>query len=246
MKIINWLGPSAFLAAVISTLGYRFGFLHFRLSLVVFAIALIVCTLVLVAGIYKLAISIYRRRRFPVELVPLLLACALIPVLTVSNVGAGALSATMIHDITTDVDNPPAFVFIKPDDGFRINSLVYPGGEVSAKQLSAYPDIKTYITSLPPRRVFQKAVFAGSLLGWEIIATDLPGLRYEAVAKTPLFGFVDDIAVRITPFVDGGSAVDLRSMSRVGITDLGTNAKRIRSFLAELEAVLEQELINQQ
>lgn len=246
MKIINWLGPSAFLAAVISTLGYRFGFLHFRVSLLVFAIALIVCTLVFVAGLYKLIMTVYRKERFPVEMVPLLLACSLIPVLTVSNVGAGAMGATMIHDITTDVDNPPAFVFIKPEDGFRINSLVYPGAEVSAKQLTAYPDIKTFITPLPPRRVFQQAVFAGSLLGWEIIATDLADLRYEAVAKTPLFGFVDDIAVRITPLADGGSAVDLRSMSRVGITDLGTNAKRIRSFLAELQAVLEQELINLQ
>jgi len=246
MKIINWLGPIAFLAAVISTLGYRFGFIHFRLSLLVFGLSLLVCMLVVLAGIFKLVVCLLKKQRFPIELAPLVLACALIPILTFYNVGAGAFGAAMIHDITTDMDNPPAFVFIRPDDGFRINSLIYPGEEFSAIQRSAYPDIKTFVTPLPPRRVFQKAVFAGRLLSWEIIAKDFAGLRYEAVAKTQLFGFIDDISVRVTPLADGGSAVDLRSMSRVGITDLGANAKRIRRFLAELEAALEQELINLQ
>ena len=241
MKLINWLAPCAFLAAVIATLGYRFGFLHFRLSLFVFSIAMLVCTLVFLAGLFKLAVCIYKKQRFPVELMPLLLACALIPALTFNNIGAGALNAVMIHDITTDIDNPPGFVFIQPDDGYRINSLIYPGGEVSATQRSAYPDIETFVSAVPARRVYQKAVFISSLLGWEIIAKDLVRLRYEAVAKTPLFGFVDDIAVRITPLADGGTAVDVRSMSRVGVSDLGTNAKRIRRFLGELEAVLEQE-----
>lgn len=246
MKLINWLAPSAFLAAVIATLGYRFGFLHFRLSLLVFLIAMVVCAVVFLIGVFKLAVCVYKKQRFPIEILPLLLACALIPGLTFNNVGAGALNAVMIHDITTDMDNPPVFVFIQPDDGYRINSLVYPGGEVSATQRRAYPDIETFVSPLPSRRVYQKAVFVASLLGWEIIAKDLAGLRFEAVTKTPLFGFVDDIAVRITPLADGGSAVDVRSMSRVGVSDLGTNAKRIRRFLGELEAVLEQELINLQ
>lgn len=246
MKIINWVGPVAFLAAVISTIGYRFGFFHFRLSLLVFGVALLLCSLVVLGGLFQLSTSIYKKQRLPIDLIPLVLACALIPIVTFIKIGEGAFSAVMIHDITTDTDNPPAFVFIQPDDGYRVNSLIYPGEEVSAIQLSAYPDINTFITSLPPRQVFQKALFTGNLMGWEVIATDLPGLRYEAVTKTPLFGFVDDIAVRVTALADGGTAVDLRSMSRVGLTDLGTNAKRIRRFLAELEAVLEEDLINLQ
>lgn len=244
MKIINWLGPGAFLAAVIATLGYRFGFIHFRLALLVFAIALIICSVVLVVGIVGLVSSILRKEKFSPESLLVLVACAMIPVVTLGNLSSGGLSATMIHDITTDVDNPPAFVFIDADDGYRVNSLEYPGAEVSAKQQIAYPDITTLMVPLPPRRVLQKALFVGSLMRWELIATDLVGLRYEAVAKTPLFGFVDDIAVRITPLENGGSAIDVRSMSRVGITDLGTNAKRIRRFLTELDAVLEEELRN--
>jgi uncharacterized protein (DUF1499 family) len=242
MKFINWLGLSAFLIGVVATLGNRFGFFPYNLAFLAFIGAMFVCTLVLIVGIICLAVSVCKKKRFQSELVPLLIACAIFPILAFSGVGSDIFKAPMIHDITTDTDNPPMFTFIKPDDGYRVNSLVYPGEEVSAQQKLAYPDIQTYITSLPPRQVYQKAIFVASLLGWEIIAKDLPSFRFEAITRTPLFGFVDDIAIRITPIAAGGSAVDVRSMSRVGVSDLGTNAKRIRRFLGELE----QELINLQ
>ena len=146
----------------------------------------------------------------------------------------------MIHDITTDMISPPAFVFIRPEDGYRINSLVYPGEEVSAVQRKAYPDISTFFTSEPGRKVFQASLFTAGLMGWEIIAQDLANFRFEAVAKTPLFGFTDDIAVRITPSEQGSTAVDVRSVSRVGISDLGTNARRIREFFSLLQVALEE------
>lgn len=246
MKIITWLGQCAFLVGILATLGHRFGFVEYRISFLVFVAALLICSLVVIFGIVMLVSSLYKKQRTETELIPLVLACAIFPIMAFYGVGADVFKAPMIHDITTDTNNPPAFVFIQPDDGHRINSLVYPGAEVSAKQKLAYPDIETYITPLPPRQVYQKAVFTASLLGWEIIASDLPGFRFEAITKTPLFGFVDDIAVRITPLASGGSAVDMRSMSRVGISDLGTNAKRIRRFFDELEAGLEPELINLQ
>ncbi|MFB1034602.1 MAG: DUF1499 domain-containing protein [Sinobacterium sp.] len=242
MKFINRLGLSAFLIGAGATLGYRFGFFPYNLAFLAFIVAMLVCALVVFVGIFFLAVSIYKKKRFQSELVPLLIGCAIFPILAFSGVGADIFKAPMIHDITTDTDNPPVFIFIQPDDGYRVNSLVYPGAEVSVQQKLAYPDIQTFITSLPPRQVYQKAIFVASLLGWEIIAKDLPSFRFEAVTRTPLFGFVDDIAVRITPIGAEGSAVDVRSMSRVGISDLGTNAKRIRRFLGELE----QELINLQ
>jgi len=242
MKFINWLGLSAFLIGVVATLGYRFGFFPYNLAFLSFVLAMLVCALVLFIGIIFLAVFIFKKKRFHSELVPLLVACAIFPILAFSGVGADIFKAPMIHDITTDTDNPPVFAFIQPDDGYRVNSLVYPGEKVSAQQKLAYPDIQTFITLSPPRQVYQEAIFVASLLGWEIIVKDLPSLRFEAITRTPLFGFVDDIAVRITPIAAGGSAVDVRSMSRVGVSDLGTNAKRIRRFLGELE----QELINLQ
>ena len=242
MQFINRLGLSAFLIGVMATLGHRFGFIPYNLAFLAFIVALLVCTLVLIVGIICLTVYICKKKRFQSELVPLLITCSIFPILVFSGVGADIFKAPMIHDITTDTDNPPVFIFIQADDGYRVNSLVYSGAEVSAQQKLAYPDIQTLITSLPPRQVYQKAIFVASLLGWEIIAKDLPSFRFEAITRTPLFGFVDDIAVRITPLAAGGSAVDVRSMSRVGISDLGANAKRIRRFLGELE----QELLNLQ
>ena len=100
--------------------------------------------------------------------------------------------------------SPPAFVFIRPEDGYRINSLST-REEVSAVQRKAYPDISTFFTSEPGRKVFQASLFTAGLMGWEIIAQDLANFRFEAVAKTPLFGFTDDIAVRITPSEQGST-----------------------------------------
>ena len=239
MKLIKWVGQSAFLIAVIATLGHRFGLLHFRPALVLFFIAMILCSLVAVYGIFRLIVSIYKKQRIQIEAVMVVLGCTLLSMTVLVAVGPDALKAPMIHDITTDTNNPPVFKAIQSDDGYRINSLIYQGQEVGAKQRLAYPEIKTFKTHSPPRRVYQKALFSGTVLGWDIVARDPISLQFEAVTKTPLFGFVDDIVVRITPLADGGSAVDVRSMSRVGLSDLGVNAKRIRRFLG----VLDEELV---
>tara|TARA_B110000967_G_C18896947_1_gene571418 strand:- start:99 stop:836 length:738 start_codon:yes stop_codon:yes gene_type:complete len=245
MKLINWFGLGAFIIGALVTLGHRFGFLHYHIAFVVFVVALIACTLIMLIGLVMLGLLIARKRPIQAELIPIILACAVFPVMSFYAVGMSAFKVPMIHDITTDTNNPPVFKYIQ-DDGYRVNSLIYPGAEVSALQKVAYPEIKTFITQHAPRRVYQQSIFTGSLLGWEIIVKDSDSLRFEAITKTPLFGFVDDIAVRITPIESGGSAVDMRSMSRVGLSDLGANAKRIRSFFAQLEAVLEEELINLQ
>jgi hypothetical protein len=238
MKLINWIGPIAFLIGVLATLGHRFGLIHYRLSMMVFAFAVIVCVLVVVAGILIIGFSMYKKQQFQIEFVVLVLACSLVPIIALSSAGFSVTKPPMIHDITTDTHNPPVFKFIQSSIVYRVNSLIYAGEKVSAIQRRAYPDIKTFKTHSPPRLVYQKALFSGAVLGWEIVGNDLADLRFEAVTTTPLFGFVDDIVVRIMPLPDGGSAVDVRSMSRVGVTDLGANAKRIRHFLSRLEEEL--------
>ena len=77
------------------------------------------------------------------------------------------------------------------------------------------------------------ALEAARASGWEIVAAVPQERRIEAVATTFWFGFKDDIVVRIRP-APGGSRIDVRSVSRVGRSDLGTNAKRIRAFLGRL------------
>jgi uncharacterized protein (DUF1499 family) len=68
---------------------------------------------------------------------------------------------------------------------------------------------------------------------WEIVATDSSAGRIEATATTRVFRFKDDVVIRIRPR-DSGSRLDIRSVSRIGGSDLGKNASRIRDFIARL------------
>jgi uncharacterized protein (DUF1499 family) len=137
-----------------------------------------------------------------------------------------------IHDISTDTANPPQFVAVvalrKKDD----NSLATDPDTI-AKQTSAYPDIKTMEVNAPPPQVMRRAEAAARAMGWEIVAVDPQALRIEATATTLLFGFTDDIVVRVVADA-AGSRVDVRSASRVGRSDIGVNARRIRAYLKKL------------
>ncbi len=145
-----------------------------------------------------------------------------------------AESVPRIHDITTDTKKPPQFVTIlsllKPDD----NSHVYGGEPVAAQQRKAYPDIIPLILPVPPDQAFDKALAGARRLGWQIIDTDKNAGRIEAVATTFWFGFRDDIVIRLR-HQNSGSRVDIRSESRVGLSDLGKNAERIRRFLRAMK-----------
>jgi uncharacterized protein (DUF1499 family) len=137
----------------------------------------------------------------------------------------------MIHDITTDTENPPQFVAILPLRKDASNPAEYGGPEVAAKQHAAYPDIRPLAVDIPPSKAYEIALDVSRRMMWKIVAGSPSEGRIEAVATTRWFGFKDDVVIRITPVQNGGSIVDVRSESRVGISDIGTNARRIRSFL---------------
>lgn len=139
----------------------------------------------------------------------------------------------VITDVTTDTANPPAFVAILPLRADAPVPSVHPGPAVAQAQRAAYPDIAPLLLRVPPNDAFVKAASVARAAGWEIVAADPAAGRIEATATTPWFGFKDDVVVRITP-APGGSRVDVRSVSRVGKSDLGTNAKRIRNYLAKV------------
>jgi uncharacterized protein (DUF1499 family) len=138
-----------------------------------------------------------------------------------------------IHDITTDTERPPEFVAILPLRAAAPNPATYGGPEVAAQQRSAYPDIGPLRLDLPPGDGFTRALAAARASGWEIVAADSAAGRIEATATTGWFGFKDDVVIRVTPD-GGGSRVDVRSVSRVGMSDVGANAKRIRAYLKRL------------
>lgn len=138
-----------------------------------------------------------------------------------------------IHDITTDITNPPPFVAIAPLRTDAPNPASYGGPEVAAQQRTAYPDIRTVVVELPQPQAFEAALATARAMGWQVVATVPTEGRIEATDTTFWFGFKDDIVIRVVP-AGNRSLVDIRSVSRVGISDVGTNAQRIRTFAKKL------------
>lgn len=138
-----------------------------------------------------------------------------------------------IHDISTDTQDPPRFEAVLPLREGAANTTRYGGPAVAAQQHKAYPDIRPLIVHQPPIQVFQQALKVARQLGWEVVAADSKRGRIEATDTTFWFGFKDDVVVRIRP-ASGGSRVDVRSVSRVGRSDVGTNAARVRRYLTSL------------
>jgi uncharacterized protein (DUF1499 family) len=144
-----------------------------------------------------------------------------------------AKSVPLIHDISTDLADPPAFVALAEARKASPNGVAHGGAQVAEEQRKGYPDIKPLVLKTPPPETVQKAIDVARGMGWYVAATDAAAGRLEATDTTFFFGFKDDIVVRIRP--EGtGSRVDVRSVSRVGLSDLGANAARIRKFLDKL------------
>jgi uncharacterized protein (DUF1499 family) len=138
-----------------------------------------------------------------------------------------------IHDITTDTARPPQFVAVAPLRAGAANQIAYGGPEIAAQQQKAYPRVQPLTVPLPPAQAFDRALATARSFGWDIVASDPPAGRIEATDTTFWFGFKDDVVVRIEA-APGGSRVDVRSLSRVGLSDVGTNAARIEKYLAAL------------
>jgi uncharacterized protein (DUF1499 family) len=139
-----------------------------------------------------------------------------------------------IHDITTDTDNPPRFISIMSVRQNAENSAEYGGPDIAAQQHKAYPEIKPLLMNVGTAAAFDSALDVARKMGWEIVDANRADGRIEAVDRTFWFGFRDDIVIRILP-VGAGCRVDIRSVSRVGKSDIGTNARRIAAFVTTMQ-----------
>jgi uncharacterized protein (DUF1499 family) len=144
-----------------------------------------------------------------------------------------AMHAPPIHDITTDLTNPPVFVALRATRADAPNGVDYGGADVAAQQQSAFADIVPAVLPVPPGTTFDRALAAARDMGWQIASADSAAGRIEATATTTWFGFKDDIVIRVTAAPEG-SRVDVRSASRLGQGDAGTNARRVRQYLRRL------------
>lgn len=147
---------------------------------------------------------------------------------------SGGFGAPRINDFTTDTADPPRMIRAAavPENAGR--DMAYPA-DWAALQGQCCADLRPARLPLAPAAAFTAARKAAERMpGWEVVAVDEGGGTLEATATTSLFGFKDDIAVRVRPDGDG-SRVDVRSKSRDGKGDLGANAERIRQYVAVVE-----------
>lgn len=221
------------LAAVLSGLGTRWSFWDFRSGLKIFRWAvygeMAVLALSLISGIY----AEYKQfqNMFTFTIIGFLISVSIVIIglkwmYTAKHVPA-------IHDITTDMENPPEFDLILNIRGDGLNPSKYGGPEISSQQVKAYPDIKPALMEITQGQAFERCLKTAEEMGWDIVNAKAEGGLIEATDRTFWFGFKDDIVIRVTPS-GGYSRVDVRSVSRVGRSDVGTNAKRIRSYLKKL------------
>jgi uncharacterized protein (DUF1499 family) len=226
--VLSLIGGGLLLAGPVGTrLGlwpFLIGFLMLALSLL---LALTGASLSLVGGL--------RTGQWAMAAAGIIIGLAVVSV--PSAVILSARDKPPIHDITTDMDNPPAFVTILPLRAGAANPPEYGGSEVAAQQQRAYPDIQPVVLRASSTEAFDRALSAVREMGWEVVASDREAGRIEAVDTTFWFGFKDDVVIRVAENAPGGGTrVDVRSKSRVGVGDVGTNARRIRQLLDRLQA----------
>ena len=210
----KWFALALALAAAFALLasgpGTRFGAWDYRAGFDLLRWGVCIGGAAAVIGLIGLVVPKLRTGNVSVLLLALIvgLVCVALPLQFRSRAG----SVPRINDISTDFANPAT----------------------AEEQKKGYPDLKPLELAVAPDAAYSRALAAAEAMRWEIVKSDPKARTLEAVDTTPWFGFKDDITVRVSA-AGRGSRVDMRSKSRVGRSDLGTNARRIRGYLQHLK-----------
>lgn len=229
VRAVFWLSIAAAVMAALTGPGNRLGWWNFTMAFTLLRWAAIAGGVLAACALVALFWSLRQRRT---GLVAQSIIATLIGLLTIGlpmQLVKRGQTMPAIHDISTDMQNPPAFIALAGLRSTFPNGVEYGGPTVAAAQLEGYPDITSLTLAAKPEEALAQCLRVARALGWEVVATSQADLRIEATDTTPFFAFKDDIIIRITPS-GPASRVDLRSVSRVGRSDLGTNARRIREF----------------
>ncbi|OUT78749.1 MAG: hypothetical protein CBB82_02645 [Betaproteobacteria bacterium TMED22] len=222
-------------AAAGSGLGYRFGLWHFRTGFEILKWSFFLSgatLLVLLACMF----FIQTKTRADTIIGGIGIAICLVLVYVPYSWKKTLDANPYIHDITTDTLNPPDFVVVEELRSAEEHSIEYDGLEVAKLQRRAYPELKTLVLEGDIESMIKLAEDVLNDMDLEVVSVEPAAGRVEAVATTWLFGFQDDMVIRLKA-IDGAKVeVDVRSKSRVGRSDLGQNAKRIRQFMKGLTA----------
>jgi uncharacterized protein (DUF1499 family) len=225
-------------AVVVSILIVRFGFLEMKPALATFFGALACAGLSILVGFAAFAAIWHNGSRGMSRILLALLIDAVVLAYP-AYLAVQYRKLPPIHDVTTDPIDPPRFEALAPlRTGDDTNPAVYAGLYSAEQQRRAYPDIETVELDVPAPRAFDIAKRIVAKRKWLVIDEREPQPprrlgRIEAVARTPIMGFREDVSIRVTPDGDG-SRVDIRSASRYFESDLGSNAARISKLIDEI------------
>jgi uncharacterized protein (DUF1499 family) len=229
------LGWFALTQALLSIIIVRSGFLEVEPAFAAFATALAIAVVAILLA-FASFIGIWRQGYAGLGRAFVAIVLGLILLAYPGYLGYRAAKLPMINDITTDTENPPKFDVLARLRPRGTND--YPGAQVAALQQKAYPDIGPLELNVRPQVAYNLALKLVTKRKWHIVDAEppTPGREgvIEAVARTLIMGFRDDIVVRVS-LSGTGSKIDLRSASRIGRSDLGANASRIRAFLEEID-----------
>ena len=223
--LVNWTGYLALTVLLIiplSVLIVRSG--AWQQGLLLYAIACLGSALLILLSILLLLLPRLARWRKKIATNALFTLPGAALLLSLASGG----DAPRIHDITTDIVDPPIFSAAIQQRGTDANSLDIDENVIALQQQS-YPDLQTLRSPLSLDEAFNRAVKVATQLGWEVYRQDRNAGVIEAVETTRIMAFKDDVAIRLRTNAQG-TVLDLRSVSRVGEGDIGANAKRIRAF----------------
>lgn len=247
-RMAPWAYPVAWTGLVVAVIGvagmllsgplYRTGVLDLRPAFSLMGWGAKIGLFALFIGIVGFALSLMTRhiRGRAIAVVAIVLGVlAFTPPWMFRNTAA---SVPPIHDISTDTTNPPVFNALLSERSSAPNPVEYAGADVASQQHKAYPDIKPLHFKLSAPQVFAAALTTATDMGWKIAAQDVSAGRIEATDTTFWYGFKDDVIIRIRSENNTETRLDIRSLSRVGKSDVGKNAKRIREFEKRLRGNL--------
>jgi uncharacterized protein (DUF1499 family) len=229
MKILTLItGVLALLLLLVSgplyqaeILGLMNAFLAMRIALIAGAIAIVLA----------LIQAIFMRKTISWPVTGIAVACAAVAIFMPLSMMNKAKSVPPIHDITTDLVNPPRFMAILALRADAPNPAEYQGEEIANQQRTAYPELQTQRYSQTAAQVFDAALAAVNSMGLEVVTSDKALGLIEAYDTTTWFGFVDDVVIRIQS-AEQMTVLDARSKSRVGMSDIGKNAERLNDLIA--------------
>jgi len=238
-RLAAWSARLALFALAVAALSIiivRSGLLEIEPALATFAAALVFAGLAVLLA-FASFIVIWRQGLAGLGSAILGLVLSLLLLAYPGYLGYRASKLPAITDITTDTGNPPRFDALAKQRPRGTSD--YPGAAVAQKQRAAYPDIAPLQVNAPPKLAYDMALTLVTKRKWHVVDARPPaaGRReavIEAVARTPIMGFRDDVVIRVSTTNDG-SRIDMRSASRYGLHDFGANAARIRSLLDDLD-----------